>query len=72
MTLKKQRTLPNFSLSKLPERLGLFVLIVIGETLVGVIRGVARHHHFSFRVVSEGIAGAAISFAIWWIYFDNT
>lgn len=71
MTLKKQRTLPNFSLSKLPERLGLFVLIVIGETLVGVIRGVARHHHFSVRIVSEGIAGAAISFAIWWIYFDN-
>ncbi len=71
LTLQKQRSLPSFSLSKLPERLGLFVLIVIGETLVGVIRGVARHHHFSLRVVSEGIMGTAISFAIWWIYFDD-
>lgn len=69
-TLKRQTKLPHFNLSKLPERLGLFVLIVIGEGLVGIIRGVARHHHFSFRVVSEGITGIAISFALWWIYFD--
>ncbi len=69
-TLRRQVHLPFFNLSKLPERLGLFVLIVIGETLVGVIRGVARHHHFSFKIFSEGILGVAISFALWWIYFD--
>ncbi len=69
-TLKRQSKLPLFNLSKLPERLGLFVLIVLGETLVGVIRGVARHHHLHFRVFSEGILGVAISFALWWIYFD--
>ncbi|MBS0615445.1 MAG: low temperature requirement protein A [Verrucomicrobia bacterium] len=69
-TLKRQRTLLNFSMAKLPERIGLFVLIVMGETLVGVIRGVARHHHFSLKIVSEGIVGVAISFALWWIYFD--
>lgn len=70
LTLKKQTLLPSFNLSKLPERLGLFTLIVIGETLVGVIRGVARHHHFSFKIFSEGVMGVAISFALWWIYFD--
>jgi len=70
LTLKKQTLLPSFNLSKLPERLGLFTLIVIGETIVGVIRGVARHHHFSFKIMSEGIMGVAISFALWWIYFD--
>lgn len=70
MTLKKQIKLPRFNLSKLSERMGLFVLIVMGETLVGVIRGVARHHHLSFKIFSEGILGAAISFALWWIYFD--
>lgn len=69
-SLKRQATLPQFSLTKLPERLGLFVLIVMGETLVGVIRGVARHHHFSVKIVAEGILGIAISFALWWIYFD--
>lgn len=69
-TLSKQVHLPFFNLAKLPERLGLFVLIVIGETLVGVIRGVARHHNFSFKIFSEGILGVAISFALWWIYFD--
>ncbi len=46
-----------YNLSKLPERLGLFTLIVIGEKLVGVIRGVARHHHFTFKILSEGITG---------------
>lgn len=70
LTLRQQVKLPLFNLSKLPERLGLFVLIVIGETLVGVIRGVARHHHFHFKIFSEGILGTAISFALWWIYFD--
>jgi low temperature requirement protein LtrA len=70
-TLRRQLKLPHFNLSKLTERLGLFVLIVIGETLVGVIRGVARHDHFNFKIFSEGILGAAISFAIWWIYFDS-
>jgi low temperature requirement protein LtrA len=69
-TLKRQKALPHFNFSKLPERLGLFMLIVIGETLVSVIRGIARHHHLHFRIVSEGIMGTAISFAIWWIYFD--
>ncbi len=69
-TVQRQRALLNFSMQKLPERIGLFVLIVMGETLVGVIRGVARHHHFSFKIVSEGILGVAISFALWWIYFD--
>lgn len=71
LTLKRQRGLPSFNHSKLPERLGLFTMIVIGETLVGVIRGIARHHHLSVRTVSEGILGVAISFALWWIYFDD-
>lgn len=69
-TLKKQKALLGFSMTKIPERIGLFVLIVMGEVLVGVIRGVARHHHFSFKIVSEGILGVAISFALWWVYFD--
>lgn len=70
-TLHRQKLLPHFNFSKLPERLGLFMLIVIGETLVAIIRGIARHHHFNFRIVSEGIIAVAISFAIWWIYFDT-
>lgn len=71
LTLKRQRFLPYFNLIKLPERLGLFMLIVMGETLVAVIRGVARHHHFHFRIVSEGVLAIAISFTLWWIYFDH-
>jgi low temperature requirement protein LtrA len=70
-TLNRQKLLPHFNFSKLPERLGLFMLIVIGETLVAVIRGIARHHHFNFRIVSEGIVAIAISFGIWWLYFDT-
>jgi low temperature requirement protein LtrA len=68
-TLNRQKALPSFNMTKLPERLALFTLIVIGETLVGVIQGIARHHHISMRVISEGILGVAISFTLWWIYF---
>jgi low temperature requirement protein LtrA len=36
-----QARLPRFSTSKLPERFGLFVIIVLGEGIVSVVNGVA-------------------------------
>ena len=56
--------------SHLPERFGLFTIIVLGEIIVGVVTGVSEQawtvQSFAIAVFSTGIA-----FSLWWIYFDN-
>lgn len=69
-TLHIQARLPRFSTSRLPERLGLFVIIVLGETLVGVVRGMAELHHLTLAAGLTGGLGIAVGFGLWWVYFD--
>ena len=54
----------------LPERFALFILIVMGETIAGVVLGLARH---SWDLRSGLTAGLGLmgAFSLWWIYFDN-
>lgn len=52
------------------ERFGLFTIIVLGEVIVGVVGGVAGHHHLNWTVgVTAGLS-MLISIGLWWIYFD--
>jgi low temperature requirement protein LtrA len=69
-TLKQQRSLPRFSTSKLPERCGLFVIIVLGETVVAVVRALADLETRGIKLFFQAAAGVAIGFGLWWIYFD--
>ncbi len=69
-TLHFQAQLPRFSTSRLPERLGLFVIIVLGETLVGVVRGVAEQHALTLTAGVTAALGLALGFGLWWVYFD--
>ena len=68
-TLGIQARLPQFS-SKLPERFGLFVIIVLGETIVRVVQGVARTEPLSMATGLTGVLGMALAFGLWWVYFD--
>ena len=68
-TVELTSYLPRFSTSKLPERFGLFTLIVLGESIVGVLGTVAGEHHITGKIILTSIAGIAISFCMWWIYF---
>ncbi|MEZ4630824.1 MAG: low temperature requirement protein A [Deinococcales bacterium] len=58
--------------AKMLERFGLFTIIVLGESIVGVVRGIAAHHELSWFIFLAGILGVLISFSLWWIYFDTT
>jgi low temperature requirement protein LtrA len=69
-TLGHQARLPRFSSSKLPERFGLFVLIVLGEAIVGVVQGVAANKEFTLTAGVTGALGMALAFGFWWVYFD--
>lgn len=57
-------------LEHLPERFGLFVIIVLGEAIVGVTNGVSEQ---SWEILSilTAIFGFSIAFSLWWIYFEN-
>ena len=70
LTLRIQARLPRFSTSKLPERFGLFVIIVLGEGIVGSINGLAAHEHLDVHLAVAGVLSIAVPFCLWWIYFD--
>ena len=69
-TIKQQSALPRLSKSHLPERFGLFVIIVLGEAMIGVINGVEKSKPLDSTVLLEGALGMTLVFAIWWLYFD--
>jgi low temperature requirement protein LtrA len=54
----------------LPERFGLFVIIVLGETVLAVVVGVAEADWAATAAIFGGI-GLTISFSLWWIYFET-
>jgi low temperature requirement protein LtrA len=54
----------------LVERFGLFTIIVLGENIFGVIRGIAQHEEKSIAVWIMFVLAMLISFCLWWIYFD--
>ncbi|MBD2435305.1 low temperature requirement protein A [Nostoc sp. FACHB-110] len=56
--------------SHLPERFGLFTIIVLGEAIIAVVNGVSQQKWDVLTVLSA-IFGLAIAFCWWWVYFDN-
>ena len=54
----------------LVERFGLLTIIVLGEVVVGTIRGVSEHHHFTLEIGVTAVLGMSIAIGLWWIYFD--
>jgi len=55
----------------LPERYGLFSIILLGESMVAVMTGMGRQEYWSVGAASSAILGMALVFAIWWWYFDG-
>lgn len=54
----------------LPERMGLFTLIVLGETIFGLVSSLSDHEWSIESTISIG-AGLGIAFSLWWVYFDS-
>jgi len=55
--------------SHVTDHLGTFFIIVIGESVVAVVAGVARFE-FSFHSWAVAAICFLIAFCLWWIYFD--
>lgn len=57
--------------SHLPERFGLFTIILLGESLVAVMRGMKTQDTWSVAAASAALFGMAMAFTLWWWYFDG-
>ncbi len=55
----------------LPERYGLFSIILLGEAMVAVMRGMATQEGFTAGALVAAVTGMTLVFAIWWWYFDG-
>lgn len=69
-TLRDQARLPRLSNSKLPERFGLFMIIVLGEQIVGTISGTAEQGSLAPVTLITAALGIGFAFCMWWVYFD--
>jgi low temperature requirement protein LtrA len=55
----------------LPERFGLFIILVLGEAVGGAATGV-HDAKWAGGPVAVGVVGFVIAAALWWNYFDVT
>ncbi|MFI6905809.1 low temperature requirement protein A [Nonomuraea sp. NPDC050394] len=54
----------------LPERFGLFVVIVLGEVVAAVVFGL-KSHAVTPGSVLIALSGIAVAMAFWWLYFGH-
>ena len=54
----------------LPERFGLFTLILLGEALVSIMRGIQQQPVWSLPAVTAVALGLTVVGLVWWAYFD--
>ncbi len=59
------------SSDSLMERFGLFVIIVLGEVVVGVVDGLSNAERDA-ETIATGVFALIIGFGLWWNYFDLT
>jgi len=54
----------------LPERMGLFYIIVLGQVINGLIR-IETTTGITFETMLGSMAGLVLAFSLWWLYFEN-
>jgi len=64
-----QKAVP-LSVSHLPERFGLFTILVLGESFIAIV-GALTHGHWEAALTIGGILGVTVAAGVWWLYFDN-
>ncbi|PYV56345.1 MAG: low temperature requirement protein A [Acidobacteria bacterium] len=54
----------------LPERFGLFTIILLGESVAAVMRGMESQETWPVSAAVSAFSGLALVFGVWWWYFD--
>jgi low temperature requirement protein LtrA len=61
---------PPTQVSHMPERFGLFVIVVLGESILATVNG-ASAISLEAGGVLIAVAGFAVAASLWWVYFDQ-
>jgi low temperature requirement protein LtrA len=64
-----QATVP-LDVAHLPERFGLFTILVLGESIAAIVAGLG-HEGWAAGPVATAILSVVVATGLWWIYFDN-
>lgn len=69
--MRSEQARVPLDVSHLPERFGLFTILVLGESMAAIVAGLS---HVSWRFAPTLTAALAVGVvtALWWLYFDNT
>jgi low temperature requirement protein LtrA len=70
MATRRQDRAP-LHMEHLPERFGLFIILVLGEAVGGAAIGV-HDAKWAGPAVAVGLAGFVVAASLWWNYFDVT
>lgn len=68
--MRREQAKVPLDVSHLPERFGLFTILVLGESIAAVVAGVT-HVSWSPAPVVAAASAIGIATAFWWMYFDN-
>jgi low temperature requirement protein LtrA len=68
--MRRQQAAVPLDVSHLPERFGLFTILVLGESLAAVMAGL-RQLDWALGPVLTAAFGTAVATTLWWMYFDN-
>lgn len=68
--MRREQARVPLDVSHLPERFGLFTILVLGESIAAVVTGLA-HTAWTAAPVVAMIAAIGVATGFWWLYFDN-
>ncbi len=71
LTHTLRQAFKNFHPHKTPERIGTFIMMVIGEGLLSITLGLSGFEDFSLMSVWWIFLSVFTIFGMWWIYFEN-
>lgn len=58
-----------YDASHIPERFGLFTIIVLGESVLSVVNGLAATG-WNVSAALVAVAGFTVAVSLWWLYFE--
>jgi low temperature requirement protein LtrA len=67
---KGVRRIEHHGGARAQETYGLFVIIVLGEVVVGLVTGLSQNRVLTLATLGLALPGLAVGFGLWWVYFD--
>jgi low temperature requirement protein LtrA/predicted GNAT family acetyltransferase len=68
--MRSEQARAPLDVSHLPERFGLFTILVLGESMAAVVTGLS-HISWDFVPTLTAALGVGVVTGLWWLYFDN-